>query len=386
MKAWMLAIAAASGLLMAAAPPVPAKKLEPASVLTWSQAERQDRFWRMETVFPHQTIAAGRKAVALRQGKPLTLPLPEGLDAYMKADRTAGLLVMQDGRVRLERVGPSLTPTRHWAGFSVTKSITSTLYAIALRDGAIKSLDDSVARYLPEMKGSAYEGVTVRQLLTMSSGVKWNEDYTDLTSDVARMYSTPADPGLDPIVSYMRKLPREAPAGTKWSYKTGETDLAGVLLVRALGKPLAAYASEKLWKPLGMAHDAVWMVNEAGQSPGGCCLSATLEDYARFGQFILGGGKVGGKALLPADWLPQATREQIGIGRPGMGYGYFWWTNGDGTFDAKGIFGQMIHIDPKRHLVIVALAAWDAAYDRPHAELRDRLVKAVAEAVDHETR
>ena len=114
-------------------------------------------------------------------------------------------------------------------------------------------LDDSVSAYLPEMKGSAYDGVTIRQLLTMSSGVRWNEDYSDPTSDVARMYGTPADPGLDPITSFMRKLPREAPAGTKWNYKTGETDLAGVLLVRATGKPLAQYASEKLWKPLGMA-------------------------------------------------------------------------------------------------------------------------------------
>lgn len=381
MKAWMLGV-----LATLTAPAVAAEPMKPASVLVWSQAERQDRFWRMETIFPHQRVAAAGRATPLKRGKPLALPLPEGLDAFMKADRTAGLLVMQDGKVRLERFGPTLTPTRHWAGFSVTKSFTSTLYAIALRDGAIKSLDDSVARYLPEMKGSAYEDVTVRQLLTMSSGVRWNEDYSDLTSDVARMYSTPADPGFDPIVSFMRKLPRAVPPGTRWNYSTGETDLAGVLLVRATGKSLAAYATEKLWKPLGLAHDGVWMVNEVGISPGGCCLSVGLEDYARFGQFILDGGRIGGKALLPADWLPKATHEQINIGRPGMGYAYFWWTNGDGTFDAKGIFGQMIHIDPKRHLVIVALAAWDAAYDKPHAEQRDRLVKAVAEAVDREKR
>lgn len=370
---------------LVAALPAPAAPRQPAEVLTWTQAQRQDRFWRMEGIFPHQRIAAGDHVRALPQGASLALQV-EGhpVDTFMAADKTVGLLVLQDGKVRLSRFSSPLTPGRHWAGFSLTKSITSTLYAIALRDHAIRSLDDSVAAYIPEMKGTAYEGVTIRQLLTMSSGIRWNEDYTDLKSDVARMYSTPADPGLDPIVSYMRKLPREAPAGTKWVYKTGETDLAGVLLVRATGKPLADYASEKLWKPIGMAHDAVWMVNEAGVSPGGCCLSATLEDWGRFGQFILEGGKVNGRALLPADWLPQATKTQIDIGRPGMGYGYFWWTNADGTFDGKGIFGQMIHIDPARKLVVVALGAWTAAYDKVHAEGRDHLVKAIEAAVDAE--
>jgi CubicO group peptidase (beta-lactamase class C family) len=379
--AWLLG----ASLALAGALPLQAAPVKAADVLDWTQAQRQDRFWRMETLLPHQPVPRGNDVRALPRGKPLTVTVSDhSIDAFMAADRTVGLLVLQDGKVRLARYAGPLTPTRHWAGFSLTKSLTSTLYAVALRDHSIRSLDDSVATYLPEMKGSAYEGVTIRQLLTMSSGVRWNEDYSDPKSDVARMYGTPADPGLDPITSYMRKLPREAPAGTKWNYKTGETDLAGVLLIRATGKPLAQYASEKLWKPLGMAQDGVWMINEAGVSPGGCCLSATLDDWGRFGQFILDGGRVGGRQLLPGDWLPQATRTQIDIGRPGLGYGYFWWTNADGTFDAKGIFGQMIHIDPKRHLVVVALGAWDAAYDKTHAEGRDRLVRAVAAAVDAE--
>jgi CubicO group peptidase (beta-lactamase class C family) len=357
---------------------------KPADVLVWSQAERQDRFFRMEKQFPHRVVKAGGKVRPLAKGPPLAVALPNGLDAYMAADRTAGLLVLADGRVRIERYGPTLTPVRHWAGFSVTKSITSTLYAIALRDGAIRSLDDSVAAYLPEMKGSAYQDVTIRQLLTMSSGVRWSEDYSDPTSDVARMYSTPADPGFDPIVSFMRKLPREAPPGSKWAYKTGETDLAGVLLVRATGKSLAQYAAEKLWGPLGMAQDAVWMIDAQGFSPGGCCLSATLGDYARFGQFILDGGRVGGKALLPAGWLSQAITQQIATGYPGTGYGYFWWTNADGTFDARGIFGQQIHIDPRRRLVIVALAAWDAPVDQKRGAARAGLIAAIAAAVDAE--
>ena len=364
-------------------------KAKAADVLVWSQAERQGRFPHMERLFPHETVKAGGRAHPLPTGRPLTLQMvqdgaPESLDQWMAADNNAGLLILQDGRVRLERYRAGAGAADHWASFSVTKSVTSTLYAAAIKDGYIKSLDDSVATYLPEMKGSAYQDVSLRQLLTMSSGVRWSEDYTNPQSDVARMYDTPPDPGLDPIVSYMRHLPREVPAGAKWNYKTGETDLAGIVLVRATGQSLATYLSRKIWRPYGMERDAVWMVNAQRNSPGGCCLSATLRDLGRFGEFIRGGGIANGQAVLPPDWLPKATSEQIATGRPGLGYGYFWWIGPDGTFDARGIFGQGIHIDPKRRLVVVLLAAWPAVFDAPHAAGREQLMAAIEAAVDAE--
>jgi CubicO group peptidase (beta-lactamase class C family) len=376
---------------MAQAAPAPATiaPVKAADVLDWTQAQRQDRFPRMQTLLPHRTVKAGGKVHSLPRGRPLAITTdkdgnPWSLDAFMKADNTAGLLVLQDGKIRLERYGPTLSRNGHWASFSVTKSVTSTLYGAALKDGYIKSLDDSVVTYLPEMKGSAYEAVTIRDLLTMRSGVKWSEDYTNPQSEVARMYATPADPGFDPIVSFMRHLPREAPAGTKWNYKTGETDLAGILLVRATGKSLSDYLSQKIWKPYGMQQDAVWMINEQGNEPGGCCLSASLRDLGRFGQFILDGGMIDGKPVLAADWLPQATSTQAQIGRPGMAmtYGYFWWINNDGSYDARGIFGQGIHIDPKRRLVVVVLAAWPAVFDMDHAKGRTTFMDAVTAAVD----
>lgn len=394
-RSWMRA--GALGLLMLAAVPgrtaeAPVKasgeaSVRAADVLDWSQVERQDRFPRMEKILPHRVVKAGGHVHRLAKGRPLNVRLvrdggPLSLDAFMAADKTAGILVLQDGRIRLERYGPTLGPKGHWASFSITKSVTSTLYGAALKDGFIKSLDDSVTTYLPEMKGSAYEDVTVRQLLTMRSGVKWSEDYTNPQSDVARMYATPADPGFDPIVSYMRHLPREAPPGTKWSYKTGETDLAGILLVRATGKSLSDYLSEKIWKPYGMQQDGVWMVDGQGNEPGGCCFSAALRDLGRFGQFILDGGKIDGRPVLPADWLPKATTTQVETGYPGLDYGYFWWTNADGTYDARGIFGQGIHIDPGRRLVVVVLAAWPAVSDMGRFKDRTLFMDAVAAAVD----
>jgi CubicO group peptidase (beta-lactamase class C family) len=255
----------------------------------------------------------------------------------------------------------------------------------ALRDGYIKSLDDKVSAYIPDLKGSVYDDVTVKQLLTMTSGVKWNEDYTDPKSDVALFNLHKAEPGVDVTVSYMRKLPREAPAGSKWVYKTGETNLIGVLVSSATKKSLSAYLSEKVWKPYGMEQDAVWMLGSTGHEISGCCVSATLRDYARVGMFIIGGGIADGKPVLPDDWIANATTKQADIGDPARGYGYQWWTNNDGSFAAQGIFGQGIFVDPKRKLVIASNGNWKTATepDGVGAE-RELFYQAVQKAVDAE--
>lgn len=382
-----IAVAAMLSVTQAAAVSPPARPIVAADVLTWSQAQRQANFPRMDKLLPHRTVRAGGRVHALPEGKPLTLALsadgrPQTVAQWMASDNGAGLLVLQDGRVRLELYGPTLTRSGHWASFSVTKSITSTLYGAAIADGYIKSLDDPVTRYLPELNGSAYDGVTLAQLLTMSSGVRWVEDYNAPNSDAAHIYTTPPEAGLDPITSYMRKLPREAAPGTKWNYKTGETDLAGILLIRATGKSLSDYLSEKIWRPYGMEADAKWMINAHGDESGGCCFSASLRDLGRFGEFVRGGGKIAGRDVLAPGWLAKATAVQMQTGRPGLGYGYFWWPNADGTFDARGIFGQQIHIDPARKLVVVIVAAWPAVFDQAHFEGRKRMLDAITQAVD----
>ena len=195
----------------------------------------------------------------------------------------------------------------------------------------------------------------------MSSGVKWNEDYTDPNSDVARAGAASCEPGVNPIVSYMRRLPRENRRATNFNYNTGETDLVGILVSRAVGKTLSQYASEKLWKPYGMERDAIWMLDRAGHERGGCCMSMTLRDYGRVGQFMLDGGKARGKQILPAGWIAEATTPQITNGAPPRGYGYFWWMRPERRLRGPGIFGQSIPIYPRRALVIVTNAAWPRA-------------------------
>jgi CubicO group peptidase (beta-lactamase class C family) len=293
--------------------------------------------------------------------------------------------VLQDGKVRLERYAPPHSAATRWNSFSVAKSITSTLVGAAIRDGYIRSLDEPVTRYIKALHGSAYDDVSVRQLLTMTSGVKWNEDYTDVNSDVARMYAQPPDPGFDMTVSYVRKLPREAPPGTKWVYKTSETNLVGVLVAEATGKRLADYLSEKIWRAYGMERDAEWMIDDVGHEQGGCCLAMTLRDYGRFGQFILDGARVGGQPIVPGNWLSDATRTQVSTGA-GTGYGYQWWTRADGTFEARGIYGQTLHIDRARRLVIVINSAAEQPTGRESGRARQSFIAAVAAELDAEKR
>ncbi len=351
------------------------------NVLFWTVEQRDAAFRAMEKLVKVNDVDAGGTVHPLTEGKPLKLQF--NVDAYMKNQRNAGLIIVQDGKIRLEKYGLDYDKQGRWTSFSVAKSLTSTMVGAAVRDGYIKSLDDKVTVYIADLKGSAYDDVSVRQLLTMTSGVKWNEDYTDPKSDVALFNLHKAEPDVDVTVSYMRKLPREAPAGSKWVYKTGETNLIGVLVSSATKKTLSAYLSEKVWKPFGMEADAFWMLGSTGHEISGCCFSARLRDYARFGEFILGGGVAGGKPVLPDDWLASATTKQADIAQPGRGYGYQWWTNDDGSFAAQGIFGQGIFIDPKRKLIIASNGNWPTATDPEGVgKEREAFYKSVQAAVD----
>jgi CubicO group peptidase (beta-lactamase class C family) len=355
-------------------------------VLFWSQPQRDAAFRaldRLPILAKSHVVPAGNAPKALPPGPPLKLDLD--VDAYMAGQRSAALLVVHDGKLRLERYGLGFDAAGRWTSFSMAKSVTSTLMGAALQDGAIRSLDDKVSQYLPQMKGSAYDEVSIRQLLTMTSGVRWNEDYADPNSDVARFNNHKPEEGVDSLVSYMRKLPREAPAGTRWNYSTGETNLVGVLLAEAIRKPLATYLSEKIWVPAGMEQSATWLLSRSGKEISGCCIQAATRDFARLGLFILDGARVDGRSIVPDGWIADATTERVGTGQPGRGYGYQWWTYADGTFAARGIFGQGLFIDPKRRIVIASNADWGAGARDPVAgPAREAFYRAVQKAVDDE--
>lgn len=366
-------------------------KLPPADgFLFWTPAQQQVGYRNIEKIFPTREVKRGAHVMALPRAATQIKVRYAYAGArwntarFMRANHVAGLLVVHDGKIVLERYGLGETAHDRWTSFSVGKSFTSTLAGAAIKDGYISSLDAPVTAYLPALKGSAYDGVTVRHLLTMSSGAKWNEDYEDPKSDVNQFFALQplSKDGENPVVAYMAKLPREAKPGTKFEYKTGESDLIGVLVANATHKHLADYLSEKIWSKAGMERNAVWMLDRSGAELGGCCLSMTLHDYARFGLFFMRGGVADGKDVLPEGWVKDASSTQIQSDQQHYGYGFQWWIPpGGGAYEAIGIFGQSIYINPAEKLVIVTNSAWPQADADPYYASHDAFVAAVIETL-----
>jgi len=287
-------------------------------------------------------------------------------DDFLAFNRVAGLLILKDGRIVNETCQYGNTEKTRWMSMSVAKSVTSTLIGAAVKDGYISSIDDPVIKYVPRLTGSAYDGATVRDVLMMASGAKWNETYTDPTSDRRQLLEAQISQKPGSAMDLMSKLPRAAAPGSANNYSTGETQVAGEIVYNAIKKPLAQYLSEKIWSRLGMEAQANWWLDSPnGVEIGGSGISATLRDYGRFGMFIMNDGVVGGQQVLPSGWVAEAgSAKVLNTGKP-VNYGYLWWIAGgqsaaDGAFYANGIMGQQIYINRKERVVIVV---WGAQTD-----------------------
>ncbi len=333
-------------------------------------------------------VPMGNKIHELPQGLPIAAFSAGGekekaLEAFMTEQKVAGFLILQDGKIRLERYALGHSESNLWSSLSVAKSVTSTLVGAAIKDGYIKGVDDYVTNYIPDLKGSAYDSVTIRHLLTMTTGVRWNENYTDPDSDIAKFDKDSIEPGMNATVSYMRRLPAEAEPGKKWVYSTGETHLLGALVSSATHQTLSHYLSSKIWIPYGMEQTATWRLDRTGQEMAGCCLQMRLRDFARFGQFVLEDGRINGKSIVPEGWFDTATQIQVPLW-PGAGYGYGWWIFNGHSFEALGIHGQMIYIDPSRKLVIAVNSAWPEAESNERHIAVANFVKSITDEIDKE--
>jgi CubicO group peptidase (beta-lactamase class C family) len=327
-------------------------------------------FRHIDRLFPTRTVKHGNHVFPLpRTERPLqklefqSHGKSYDLYDYLSLNRVSGLLVLKDGKIALERYELGNTQATRWMSMSVVKSITSTLVGVAINDGYIKSVNDPITTYLPKMRGSAYDGVTVKNLLQMASGVKWDETYTNPSSDRRRMLDLQLAGRPGSILEFMSTLPRAGEPGTIWNYNTGETFVVGELIHGAVKRPVAQYLSERIWANYGMESDATWWLeSKNGQEIGGSGLSATLRDYGRFGLFFMNGGVIGGKAILPADWVTEAGSGKMIAGKK-INYGYMWWVPEasdsvhNGAFYASGIFGQALYINRREKLVI---AVWGA--------------------------
>jgi CubicO group peptidase (beta-lactamase class C family) len=333
-------------------------------------------------------VPAGDKILELPEGSPIAAFSPGGakeqaLEDFLKEQKVAGYLVLQDGKIRMERYALGHSDVKLWSSLSVAKSVTSTLVGVAIKDGYIKSVDDDVTDYLPELKGSTFDGVKIRHLLTMTSGVKWNENYTDTDSDIAGFDQYTIEDEMKAIVSYMRRLPAEAEPGKKFNYSTGITHLLGALISTATDQSLSQYLSSKIWIPYGMEQTATWRLDRTGQEMAGCCLQMRLRDFGRFGQFVLEDGYIDGVSIVPDGWFEEASKIQMPLW-PGGGYGYGWWIFSGNSFDALGIHGQRIHIDPVRKLVIVINSAWPEADSNERMLAVASFIRSITDEIDKE--
>jgi CubicO group peptidase (beta-lactamase class C family) len=305
---------------------------------------------------------------------------------YLSINRVAGLLVLKDGEIALEDYELGIGPATRWASFSMAKSVASTLVGATLVDGLIASLDEPVIRYVPALKGGAYEGVNIRQVLTMSSGVRWSETYTDPNSDRRKVLALQLAGTDGDVLRYMSSLARVGPPGSIWNYSTGETYVLGAVIEGARNRTLAQYLTEKIWSKAGMEQDATWWVEGPnGRGWAGSGIAATLRDYGRFGLIAAEQGRLNGQLLAPDGWFDAAGVPNR-ISDETVDYGYMWWIPSQsdpvhaGAFEAKGIFGQYIYINPREGLVIVVLSA--RSKPQPQMELDDEaFFSAVATAL-----
>lgn len=350
----------------------------PSQILFWTPQQQLYGYKNINKIYPTRKVAASNAPYPLTDAPRDLLSLTYQLDGkthsiaqYVEKYRTAGLIVVREDQVLLENYSLGNNASTRWMSFSIAKSVTSLLIGAALRDGYILSVDEPVTKYLPRLANTAYDRTTIKDLLNMASGVAWNEDYTDPDSDVSHAG------GLNGIAlfEYLGKLPNAAAPGITFNYSTGETNLVGALLRAAIGNNAATYLQHKIWQPFGMESDANWMLNAPdGGEQGGCCLSATLRDYARIGLYAMRNGEPKtGESVLPQGWMQASTQPSAAY----PGYGYLWWLADDSSYSARGIFGQMIVVVPQEKLVIAMHSAWpDAVGDNLSAH-RAAVVQAI---------
>ena len=295
---------------------------------------------------------------------------PTSLEEFVELSDTSALLVIKDGEIVYERYAHGDSRSSIHTSFSVAKSFTSALIGIALGEGRIGDLDDPIRKYLSELTSPTFDGVTIRHVLQMSSGIRFDETYTDPESDINRMV------GMVPPMTYLEyinSLERDHEPGAFNHYASINTQLLGILLVRVTGESLTRYMTRRLWHPLGMEQKGLWTLDGQGFDLAMGGLAACARDYAKLGLLYLQGGKRGEQRLLPEGWAEESVAPNQPHLMPGdnpassssAGYMYQWWTprKWDGDFLARGIWGQNIYVHPRNRIVIVKLAADQKNFD-----------------------
>lgn len=278
-------------------------------------------------------------------------------DAFLEKYRTEAFLVIQRDTIVYERYFKGYDPAHLHTSFSMAKSVVSMLIGCAIADGMITNVDQRVTDFIPELEKNGFGKVTVKDLLQMTSGLKFNESYINPFGDAATFYYGRR------LYKSMAKMKLKGPPKEHFEYQSGSSQLLGWVLERALRKAgdlrtITAYANDKLWAPLGMEYPATWSTDRKkdGIEKTFCCINAPARDFAKLGSLYLHQGEWRGKQLVPKAWVAQSTRVDSANGSAWF-YQYQWWLpSTEGDFEAEGILGQYIYVDPARELVIVRLS------------------------------
>jgi len=340
-----------------------------------------ENFRSFDQVMPVSRLTPPPQPYQFPKGEPLSLPgkfnhegnLMSSSD-FIKDFRTTGLMVIQNGEMVFEQYYLGNKPNTKNISWSMAKSFISALVGIAVDEGLIKSINQTVDEYCPILKGSGYEGITIKNVLQMSTGVAFNEDYADFNSDINRWgRSFALGRSQD---KFAATLVNERPQGTYNHYVSINTHVLGMVLTKATGKTVTQYMQEKFWTPMGMQDDAYWIIDDQNMEAVLGCFNATVRDYAKMGSLYLNNGKFNGRQIVPAQWVKASVTPDAPHLMPGtnehsnrlLGYGYQWWiVDGEqGEFMAQGVYNQNIYINPTTNTVVVKLSANDKYTDKSY--------------------
>lgn len=329
-------------------------------------------FRSTDTIFKTKLLKKSAEAYVLPEGEAITLPKnfdykgqTLNTEQFLKDSATSGLLVLKNNNIVYQQYSEGDTEDSRHISFSMSKSLISALIGIAIEEGKIKSIKQALTDYVPMLKNTGYDGVTIEQALNMASGVKFNEDYADPDSDINRFGQALALG--DSFDEFAASLVREKEPGTFHHYVSIDTQVLGMALTRATGKTITEYSQEKIWSKIGTEHDAYWIVDDYGMEMALGGLNASLRDYTRLGRLYLNQGNWNGEQIVPKQWVIDSLKTDKPYLTPGKnslstsiwGYGYQWWIpeDPDGDFMAVGIYNQFIYVYPKQNLIITKLSS-----------------------------
>ncbi len=337
--------------------------------------EQHQNFNRAYQVFPTTQLAPSSTPLVFDQGSPSTLPEAfnfQGekvlVEEFLSRTDTSALLILHNSEITYENYWLSGGEDVQWISMSVAKSFISALLGIAIDQGYINSVSESVTDYVPQLKNSAYDGVSIKNILQMSSGASWNEDYGDPNSDINRSARILAVGGS--LDEFSASLVNELPPGTYNRYNSTDTQVLGMLLREAVGRPVSQYMQEELWSPMGAESAAYWLLDSEGMEMAYGGLNATARDYAKLGELYRQKGSINGRQVVPSGWIEASITPDAAHLLPGdnplsdfpLGYGYQWWIpDNSGDYAAIGVYNQFIYVSPPSGMVVVKLSA-NSAY------------------------